>query len=137
MGSVFQKSGESQRGGKQQSKAAAGVKKGSELKRNSKPSAQGELCSKEWAANSKRTPKKGTKELRTRKGDDSATISQAGHDSQVSCANRAKVVKDNNTNWLTMCRYERTYTLGSLRISLLHLSYVKTLLTSSNDERCL
>lgn len=115
----FQKSGESQRVGRQQSKtAAAGVKKASELKRNSnsKPPAQGELAGKQGAANSKRMPKKGNKELRAQKGDDSAlTVSQGGHDSQASCASRAKIEKDGNTNGLNLCRYEGTYTPHSQR----------------------
>lgn len=105
---VLQKSGESQRVGRQQSKAAAaGVKKGSELKRNnSKPPVQGELGGKQGSANSKRMPKKGAKELRVQKGDNSAVVSQGGHDSQVCGASRAKMEKDSNTNGLTVCRYE-------------------------------
>lgn len=87
------------------------MKKGSELKRsNSKPPAQGELAGKQAAANSKRMPKKGVKELRAQKGDNSALVSQGGYESQASCASRAKVAKESNTNGLTVCRYEGTCT---------------------------
>lgn len=87
------------------------MKKASELKRNNnKPPAQGELAGKQGAANSKRMPKKGAKELRAQKGDNSALVSQGGHDSQASCASRAKMEKDSNANGLTLCRYEGTYT---------------------------
>lgn len=101
-----QKSVESQRGGRQQSKAAAAaVKKGSELKRNNgKAAAQGELAGKQGAANSKRVPKKGAKELRAQKGDNSAVVSQGGHESLVCSASRAKAETE-STNGLTVCRY--------------------------------
>uniref|UniRef100_A0A8C4EDA8 Bromodomain adjacent to zinc finger domain 2B n=1 Tax=Dicentrarchus labrax TaxID=13489 RepID=A0A8C4EDA8_DICLA len=61
------------------SRTAGGGKKGSEVKRNSKPSAVGELI-KEEAASSNSVPKKGTKEFKKRKGDDSPPGSQARHD---------------------------------------------------------
>uniref|UniRef100_A0A4W6FTJ4 Bromodomain adjacent to zinc finger domain 2B n=1 Tax=Lates calcarifer TaxID=8187 RepID=A0A4W6FTJ4_LATCA len=77
-------------------------KKGSEVKRNSKPSVAGELI-KEEAASSNSVPKKGTKELKKRKGDDSPPSSQAKHDSPVSCAKKAKMPKD-DTNGLAVCR---------------------------------
>uniref|UniRef100_A0A4W6C717 Bromodomain adjacent to zinc finger domain 2B n=1 Tax=Lates calcarifer TaxID=8187 RepID=A0A4W6C717_LATCA len=76
-------------------------KKGSEVKRNSKPSVAGELI-KEEAASSNSVPKKGTKELKKRKGDDSPPSSQAKHDSPVSCAKKAKMPKD-DTNGLAVC----------------------------------
>ncbi|XP_070770351.1 bromodomain adjacent to zinc finger domain protein 2B [Enoplosus armatus] len=101
--SVIQESGQSPRSRKQQSRTAGGGKKGSEVKRNSKPSAVGELI-KEEAASSNSLPKKGTKEFKKRKGDDSPPSSQARHDSPVSCAKKAKTAKDNNTNGLAMCR---------------------------------
>lgn len=113
VGSVIQESGQSPRSRRQQSRTAAGGKKGSELKRNGKPSALGELISEE-AANSKSVPKKGTKEFKKRKGDDSPPISQARHDSPVFCAKKAKMAKDNNTNGLAMCRYARTHTPNSI-----------------------
>uniref|UniRef100_A0A4W6CDG9 Bromodomain adjacent to zinc finger domain 2B n=1 Tax=Lates calcarifer TaxID=8187 RepID=A0A4W6CDG9_LATCA len=75
-------------------------KKGSEVKRNSKPSVAGELI-KEEAASSNSVPKKGTKELKKRKGDDSPPSSQAKHDSPVSCAKKAKMPKD-DTNGLAI-----------------------------------
>ncbi|XP_044073969.1 bromodomain adjacent to zinc finger domain protein 2B-like isoform X3 [Siniperca chuatsi] len=101
--SVIQKSGHSPRSRKQQSRTAGGGKKGIEVKRNGKPSAVGELI-KEEAASSNSMPKKGTKEFKKRKGDDSPPSSQARHDGPVSCAKKAKTAKDNNTNGLAMCR---------------------------------
>ncbi|XP_071328889.1 bromodomain adjacent to zinc finger domain protein 2B-like isoform X2 [Trachinotus anak] len=98
---VAKESGHSPRSRKQQSRTAGGGKKSSEVKRNSKPSVVGELI-KEEAASSNSVPKKGTKELKKRKGDDSLTSSQAKHDSPVSCAKKAKMAKD-NTNGLAMC----------------------------------
>lgn len=87
------------------------MKKGSELKRNnSKPPVQGELGGKQGAANSKRTPKKGAKELRVQKGDSSALVSQGGHDSQGCGASGAKVGKESNTNGLSVCRYDTSCT---------------------------
>uniref|UniRef100_A0A4W6CG04 Bromodomain adjacent to zinc finger domain 2B n=1 Tax=Lates calcarifer TaxID=8187 RepID=A0A4W6CG04_LATCA len=83
------------------SRTAGGGKKGSEVKRNSKPSVAGELI-KEEAASSNSVPKKGTKELKKRKGDDSPPSSQAKHDSPVSCAKKAKMPKD-DTNGLAVC----------------------------------
>uniref|UniRef100_A0A4W6FVB0 Bromodomain adjacent to zinc finger domain 2B n=1 Tax=Lates calcarifer TaxID=8187 RepID=A0A4W6FVB0_LATCA len=82
------------------SRTAGGGKKGSEVKRNSKPSVAGELI-KEEAASSNSVPKKGTKELKKRKGDDSPPSSQAKHDSPVSCAKKAKMPKD-DTNGLAI-----------------------------------
>nr|XP_046259422.1 bromodomain adjacent to zinc finger domain protein 2B-like isoform X2 [Scatophagus argus] len=99
---VAKESGQSPRSRRQQSRTAGG-KKGSELKRNAKPSAQGELI-KEEAASSNGVPKKGTKEFKKRKVDDSPPGSQAGHDSPVSSAKKAKTAKDGSANGLTMCR---------------------------------
>uniref|UniRef100_A0A3B4XZY5 Bromodomain adjacent to zinc finger domain 2B n=1 Tax=Seriola lalandi dorsalis TaxID=1841481 RepID=A0A3B4XZY5_SERLL len=99
---VAKESGHSPRSRKQQSRTAGGGKKSSEVKRNGKPSVVGELI-KEEAASSNSVPKKGTKELKKRKRDDSPTSSQAKHDSPVSCTKKAKMAKD-NTNGLAMCR---------------------------------
>lgn len=86
------------------------MKKGSELKRNNgKPPAPGEVAGKQGAANSKRMPKKGAKELRAQKGDTSGLVPQGGHDSQACGASRAKVEKESTTNGLTACRYDGTY----------------------------
>uniref|UniRef100_A0A3B4V524 Bromodomain adjacent to zinc finger domain 2B n=1 Tax=Seriola dumerili TaxID=41447 RepID=A0A3B4V524_SERDU len=98
---VAKESGHSPRSRKQQSRTAGGGKKSSEVKRNGKPSVVGELI-KEEAASSNSVPKKGTKELKKRKRDDSPTSSQAKHDSPVSCTKKAKMAKD--TNGLAMCR---------------------------------
>ncbi|XP_029314808.1 bromodomain adjacent to zinc finger domain protein 2B isoform X2 [Cottoperca gobio] len=100
---VVKESGHYPQGRKQQSRTAGGGKKGSEVKRNGKPSVVGELI-KEEAASSNSMPKKGTKEFKKRKGDNSPPSSQAGHDSPVSCLKKAKTAKDNNTNGLTTCR---------------------------------
>uniref|UniRef100_A0A665UVF8 Bromodomain adjacent to zinc finger domain 2B n=1 Tax=Echeneis naucrates TaxID=173247 RepID=A0A665UVF8_ECHNA len=56
-----------------------GGKKSSEVKRNSKPSVLGELI-KEEAASSNSVPKKGIKEFKKRKREESPTSSQANHD---------------------------------------------------------
>ncbi|KAK2839735.1 hypothetical protein Q5P01_013475 [Channa striata] len=96
---VAKESGQSLRSRKQQSQTAGGGRKGSEVKRNGKPSVVGELI-KEEAASSNAVPKKGTKK---RKGDDSPASSQGRHDSAVSCAKKAKAAKD-NTNGLVICR---------------------------------
>ncbi|KAK5861207.1 hypothetical protein PBY51_022621 [Eleginops maclovinus] len=100
---VAKESGLSPRGRRQQSRTAGGGKKGSEVKRNSKPSVVGELI-KEEAASSNSVPKKGTKEFKKRRGDDSPPGSQARHDSPVPCVKKAKTAKDSNTNGLTTCR---------------------------------
>lgn len=102
--SVIQESGQLPRSRKQQSRTAGGGKKGSEVKRNGKPSAVGELI-KEEASGSNSVPKKGTKEFKKRKGDDSPPGSQSRHDSPVPCAKKAKTAKDNSINGLAMCRY--------------------------------
>lgn len=109
MGSVIQESGQSPRSRRQQSRTAGGGKRGGELKRNGKPSAVGELDDKEAAANSKSVPKKGTKEFKKRKGDDSPPASQAGLDSPVFSAKRAKLAKDDDTDELATCRYGTTH----------------------------
>ncbi|XP_038576345.1 bromodomain adjacent to zinc finger domain protein 2B-like isoform X2 [Micropterus salmoides] len=101
--SVIQESGQLPRSRKQQSRTAGGGKKGSEVKRNGKPSAVGELI-KEEASGSNSVPKKGTKEFKKRKGDDSPPGSQSRHDSPVPCAKKAKTAKDNSINGLAMCR---------------------------------
>uniref|UniRef100_A0A671YXZ5 Bromodomain adjacent to zinc finger domain 2B n=1 Tax=Sparus aurata TaxID=8175 RepID=A0A671YXZ5_SPAAU len=80
-----------------------GGKKSTEVKRNAKPSALGELI-KGDAASSNSVPKKGTKEFKKRKGDDSPPSSQARHDSPVSCAKKAKTARDDNTDGLATCR---------------------------------
>lgn len=108
MCSVIQESGLSPRGRRQQSRTAGGGKKGSEVKRNGKPSVVGELI-KEEAAGSNSVPKKGTKELKKRRGDDSPPGSQARHDSPVPCVKKAKTAKDSNTHGLTKCRYDQTH----------------------------
>ncbi|KAG7227522.1 hypothetical protein INR49_005337, partial [Caranx melampygus] len=95
-------SGHSPRSRKQQSRTGGGGKRCSEVKRNSKPSVVGELI-KEEAASSNSVPKKGTKEFKKRKRDDSPTSSQTKHDSPVSCVKKGKMAKD-NTNGLAMCR---------------------------------
>ncbi|KAM9347625.1 bromodomain adjacent to zinc finger domain protein 2B [Symphorus nematophorus] len=100
---VMKESGQSPRSRRQQSRTAGGGKKGSEVKRNGKPSALGEFI-KEEAASSTSVPKKGTKEFKKRKGDDSPPSTQARHDSPVPCAKKAKMAKDNNTNGLATCR---------------------------------
>ncbi|TNN84544.1 Bromodomain adjacent to zinc finger domain protein 2B [Liparis tanakae] len=100
---VAKGSGQSLWSRKQQSRTAGGGKKGSEVKKNSKPSVVGELI-KEEAASSNSVPKKGTKELKKRKGDESPPCSQARQGSPVHCVKKAKTTKDSNTNGLTMCR---------------------------------
>ncbi|XP_028446630.1 bromodomain adjacent to zinc finger domain protein 2B isoform X6 [Perca flavescens] len=100
---VAKEIGQSPRSRKQLSRTAGGGKKGSEVKRNGKPSVAGELI-KEEAASSNSVPKKGTKEFKKRKGDDSPPSSQAVHESPVSCVKKAKTAKDNNTNGLATCR---------------------------------
>ncbi|KAI3356190.1 hypothetical protein L3Q82_017448, partial [Scortum barcoo] len=97
---VAKESGHSPRSRKQQSRTAGGGKKGGEVRRNSKPSVVGELI-KEEAASSNSVPKKGTKEFKKRKGDDSSPSFQARHDSP---AKKAKTAKDSNTNGLAACR---------------------------------
>ncbi|XP_044221779.1 bromodomain adjacent to zinc finger domain protein 2B isoform X1 [Thunnus albacares] len=101
---VAKESGQSPRSRKQQSRTAGGGKKGSEVKQNSKPSVAGELIKEEAASSSSGVPRKGTKEFRKRKGDDSPSSTQAKHDSPVSCAKKAKTAKDNSVNELAMCR---------------------------------
>uniref|UniRef100_A0A668AMJ3 Bromodomain adjacent to zinc finger domain 2B n=1 Tax=Myripristis murdjan TaxID=586833 RepID=A0A668AMJ3_9TELE len=49
-------------------------------------------------------PKKGTKESRKKKGEESPPRNQAKHDSPVSCVKKAKTAKDNSTSELAMCR---------------------------------
>ncbi|XP_056289566.1 bromodomain adjacent to zinc finger domain protein 2B isoform X2 [Pseudoliparis swirei] len=100
---VAKGSGQSLWSRKQQSRTAGGGKKGSEVKKNSKPSVVGELI-KEEAASSNSVPKKGTKELKKRKGDESPPCSQARQGSPVHCVKKAKMTKDSTTNGLTMCR---------------------------------
>ncbi|KAL6100758.1 baz2b [Pungitius sinensis] len=100
---VSKGSGQSAWSRKQRSRTAGGGKKGSEVKQNSKPSAVGELI-KEEAASGNSVPKKGTKELKKRKGDDSPPCSQTRHSSPLSCVKKAKTTKDSNTDGLMMCR---------------------------------
>ncbi|CAJ1079290.1 bromodomain adjacent to zinc finger domain protein 2B isoform X1 [Xyrichtys novacula] len=99
---VTQESGQSPRSRRHQSRTAGGGKKGSEVKRNSKPSVVEELI-REEATSSNAAPKKGTKEVKKRKGGDSPHGSQAGYDSPSPCQKKAKTAKDNNTNRLGMC----------------------------------
>ncbi|XP_026151338.1 bromodomain adjacent to zinc finger domain protein 2B-like isoform X3 [Mastacembelus armatus] len=95
---VAKESGHFPQSWKQQSQTAGGGKKGSEVKRNNKPSVEGEE-----AASGNSVPKKGTKEFKKRKGDDSPASSQAKHDSPVTCAKKTKMAKD-DANGLAMCR---------------------------------
>uniref|UniRef100_UPI0037E82B33 bromodomain adjacent to zinc finger domain protein 2B n=1 Tax=Semicossyphus pulcher TaxID=241346 RepID=UPI0037E82B33 len=99
---VAKESGQSPRSRRHQSRTAGGGKKATEVKRTSKPSVVGELIGEE-AASSNGVPKKGTKEFKKRKGEDSPHGSQAGLDSPVSCAKKAKTAKENNSNGLGMC----------------------------------
>ncbi|XP_035460701.2 bromodomain adjacent to zinc finger domain protein 2B isoform X3 [Scophthalmus maximus] len=99
---VAKESGQSPWSRKQQNRTAGGGKKGSDVKRNGKPSALGELI-KEEASSSNSVPKKSTKEFKKRKGDDSPPSSQAKHESPVPCAKKPKVAKD-DTNVLLMCK---------------------------------
>ncbi|XP_047457043.1 bromodomain adjacent to zinc finger domain protein 2B isoform X3 [Mugil cephalus] len=99
---VKKESGQSPWSRKHQSRTAEEGKKASEVKRNGKPSVVGELISEEDAS-SYSVPKKGTKEFKKRKGDDSPPRSQAKYDSPVSCAKKAKAPKDDK-NGLAMCR---------------------------------
>lgn len=124
VGSVIQESGQSPRSRRQQSRTAGGGKKGSELKRNGKPSALGELIDKEAAANSKSVPKKGTKEFKKRKGDDSPPTSQTELDSPVVSAKKAKLAKDDNTNGLAACRYGRTHAQCALDLPTVLTSFL-------------
>ncbi|XP_041662878.1 bromodomain adjacent to zinc finger domain protein 2B isoform X2 [Cheilinus undulatus] len=100
---VTQEAGQSPRSKRHQSRTAGEGKKSSEVKRNSKPSVAGELI-REETASSNGAPKKGTKEFKRRKGDDSPHSSQAEHDGPITCAKKAKTARDNNTNGLGMCR---------------------------------
>uniref|UniRef100_A0A3B4YUY6 Bromodomain adjacent to zinc finger domain 2B n=1 Tax=Stegastes partitus TaxID=144197 RepID=A0A3B4YUY6_9TELE len=99
---VAKESGQSPRSRNQQSRTAGGGKKSTEVKRNSKPSVVGELISEEHAS-SNSMPKKGTKEFKKRKGDDSPPSCQAKYDSPVPCAKKAKTAKDDK-NGLATCR---------------------------------
>ncbi|XP_023136830.2 bromodomain adjacent to zinc finger domain protein 2B isoform X2 [Amphiprion ocellaris] len=99
---VAKESGQSPRSRNQQSRTAGGGKKSTEVKRNSKPSVVGELISEEHAS-SNSMPKKGTKEFKKRKGDDSPPSCQAKYDSPVPCAKKAKTAKDDK-NGLPLCR---------------------------------
>ncbi|XP_034430943.1 LOW QUALITY PROTEIN: bromodomain adjacent to zinc finger domain protein 2B [Hippoglossus hippoglossus] len=100
---VAKESGQSPWSRKQQNRTAGGGKRGSDVKRNSKPSVVGEPIKEEAASSSSSAPKKGTKELKKRKGDDSPPSSQAKLDSPGSCAKKAKLAKD-DTYGLEMCR---------------------------------
>ncbi|XP_043988054.1 bromodomain adjacent to zinc finger domain protein 2B isoform X2 [Gambusia affinis] len=82
--------------GKQQSQTAGGKHKSSEVKQNCKPSVKGELVSEE-VASSNNMPKRGSKEFKKRKGEDS---SEPRFDSLVSCAKRAKTPNSE----LAVCR---------------------------------
>uniref|UniRef100_A0A7N8WZP9 Bromodomain adjacent to zinc finger domain 2B n=1 Tax=Mastacembelus armatus TaxID=205130 RepID=A0A7N8WZP9_9TELE len=75
---VAKESGHFPQSWKQQSQTAGGGKKGSEVKRNNKPSVEGEE-----AASGNSVPKKGTKEFKKRKGDDSPASSQAKKYSEI------------------------------------------------------
>ncbi|XP_027877716.1 bromodomain adjacent to zinc finger domain protein 2B-like isoform X3 [Xiphophorus couchianus] len=82
--------------GKQQNQTAGGKHKSSEVKQNCKPSVKGELVSEE-VASSNNMPKRGSKEFKKRKGEDS---SEPRFDSLVSCAKRAKTPNSE----LAVCR---------------------------------
>uniref|UniRef100_A0A668AEE3 Bromodomain adjacent to zinc finger domain 2B n=1 Tax=Myripristis murdjan TaxID=586833 RepID=A0A668AEE3_9TELE len=106
-------SGQSPRRKKQPSRTAGGGKKGIEVKRSRKFPVVGELCEDEAASPSTSSsgssgsscmPKKGTKESRKKKGEESPPRNQAKHDSPVSCVKKAKTAKDNSTSELAMCR---------------------------------
>ncbi|KAM8856300.1 bromodomain adjacent to zinc finger domain protein 2B-like isoform 2-T4 [Spinachia spinachia] len=97
---VVKGSGQSAWSRTQRSRTAGEGKKGSEVKQNSKPSAVGELINEEADC----VPKKGTKDLKKRKGDDSPPCSQARHGGPLSCVKKAKMTKDGNTDGLMMCR---------------------------------
>nr|XP_014264504.2 bromodomain adjacent to zinc finger domain protein 2B isoform X3 [Maylandia zebra] len=84
---------------KQQSRTAGGGKESVEGKRSIKPSVDGELISEE-DARSNNVPKKGTKEVKKRKADNSPHSSQAKFDSPIYCAKKAKTHKDE----LGICR---------------------------------
>uniref|UniRef100_A0A672I9U5 Bromodomain adjacent to zinc finger domain 2B n=1 Tax=Salarias fasciatus TaxID=181472 RepID=A0A672I9U5_SALFA len=97
---VLKESGQSPPSRKQQSRTAGGGKRGSDVKRNGKPSVVGELISEEDASS---VPKKGTKEFKKRRRDDSPPLSQAKYDGPVSCAKKAKPHKDDKKD-LATCR---------------------------------
>uniref|UniRef100_A0A3Q4HCY9 Bromodomain adjacent to zinc finger domain 2B n=1 Tax=Neolamprologus brichardi TaxID=32507 RepID=A0A3Q4HCY9_NEOBR len=84
---------------KQQSRTAGGGKECVEGKRSIKPSVDGELISEE-DARSNNVPKKGTKEVKKRKADNSPPSSQAKFDSPIYCAKKTKTHKDE----LGICR---------------------------------
>uniref|UniRef100_A0A668AM60 Bromodomain adjacent to zinc finger domain 2B n=1 Tax=Myripristis murdjan TaxID=586833 RepID=A0A668AM60_9TELE len=90
-------SGQSPRRKKQPSRTAGGGKKGIEVKRSRKFPVVGELCEDEAASPSTSSsgssgsscmPKKGTKESRKKKGEESPPRNQAKHDSPVSCVKK-------------------------------------------------
>uniref|UniRef100_A0A3P8PRB4 Bromodomain adjacent to zinc finger domain 2B n=1 Tax=Astatotilapia calliptera TaxID=8154 RepID=A0A3P8PRB4_ASTCA len=78
---------------------SGGGKESVEGKRSIKPSVDGELISEE-DARSNNVPKKGTKEVKKRKADNSPPSSQAKFDSPIYCAKKAKTHKDE----LGICR---------------------------------
>uniref|UniRef100_A0A3P9NR54 Bromodomain adjacent to zinc finger domain 2B n=1 Tax=Poecilia reticulata TaxID=8081 RepID=A0A3P9NR54_POERE len=83
--------------GEQQSQTAGGKHKSSEVKQNCKPSVKGERVSEE-VASSNNMPRRGSKEFKKRKGEDS---SEPRFDSLVSCTKRTKTPKSE----LAVCRY--------------------------------
>ncbi|XP_008402228.1 bromodomain adjacent to zinc finger domain protein 2B isoform X2 [Poecilia reticulata] len=82
--------------GEQQSQTAGGKHKSSEVKQNCKPSVKGERVSEE-VASSNNMPRRGSKEFKKRKGEDS---SEPRFDSLVSCTKRTKTPKSE----LAVCR---------------------------------
>lgn len=103
VGFVIQESGLSPQSRKPQSRTAGGGKRCSEVKRNSTPSAVGELINEEDAS-SNSMPKKATKEFKKRKADDSPPSSQTKYDGAVSCAKKPRTPKEDK-NGLEMCWY--------------------------------
>ncbi|XP_056145592.1 bromodomain adjacent to zinc finger domain protein 2B-like isoform X2 [Lampris incognitus] len=117
---IAKASGQSPQSKKQQSRAAGGGKKGTEVKRNKKLSVLGELSEDDAATASPSTsissttsssssassgmPKKGTKESKKRKGEESPPKNQHKQESPASSAKKAKTAKDNNAKDLAMCR---------------------------------
>lgn len=75
------------------------------MKRNRKPSVAGEASEEDTASTSSSTPKKGAKEAKKRKAEESPATAQPRQDSPVSAkkGKTAVVVQDNERD-LTLCR---------------------------------
>ncbi|KAM3607451.1 uncharacterized protein V6R79_008004 [Siganus canaliculatus] len=100
---VAKGSGQSPRSRRHQSRTAGGGRKGGEVKGNSKPSVAGDLI-REEAASSNGAPKKGSKEFKKRRGDDSSPSSHTRHDSPGTCPKKAKMDIEETANGLATCR---------------------------------